>query len=95
MLDLGALFANGRVVDLVIILTICEGGFLVWLRRRTGRGLSFADVVGNLAAGVFLMLALRSALVGDDWRVIAICLALALVAHLGDLSRRWRSSDRR
>ena len=92
MPDLGALFASGRVVDLVIFLTICEGLILVWLRRRTGRGLSLADIVGNLAAGVFLMLALRAALTGEAWTAIALFLILALVAHLADLRRRWRAA---
>jgi len=90
MPDLGALFASGRVVDLVIGLTICEGLFLAWLRRKTGRGLSLADIVGNLAAGVFLMLAIRAALTGEAWPTIAVFLLLALVAHLVDLWRRWR-----
>jgi hypothetical protein len=93
MPDLDALFASGRVVDLVIFLTICEGLLLVWLRRRTGRGLSFIDIAGNLAAGVCLMLALRAALVGDGWPAIALFLLLALIAHLADLRRRWRAAS--
>jgi len=91
MPDLGALFVSGRVVDLVIALTIIEGLLLFWLKRRTGRGLRPLDIVGNLAAGIFLMLALRAALVGDGWPTIAACLSLALIAHLGDLWRRWRA----
>ena len=92
MPDLGAFFTSGRVVDLVIALTICEGLFLYWLRRSTGRGLAVLDIIGNLAAGIFLMLALRAALVGDGWPAIALFLSLALIAHLWDLIRRWRSA---
>jgi hypothetical protein len=91
MPDLGALFASGRAVDLVIALTICEGLLLAWLRRRTGRGLTPLDILGNLAAGVFLMLALRAALTGEAWPAIALFLFLALLAHLADLWRRWRA----
>jgi hypothetical protein len=92
MSDIGALFASGRVVDLIIALTICEGLLLGWLHRRTGRGLSLLDLLGNLAAGLFLMLALRAALTSQSWPVISLFLMLALVAHLVDLQRRWRAS---
>jgi hypothetical protein len=90
--DLDALFANGRVVDLVIALTVCEGLFLAWLRRRSGKGLTLSDVVGNLAAGIFLMLALRAALLREPSENIAVWLVAALIAHLADLYRRWRRS---
>lgn len=92
MPDLGALFSSGRAVDLVIVLTIAEGLFLAWLRRRTGRGLSLKDIIGNLAAGVCLMLALRAALTSEGWPAIALFLFLALLAHLADLWRRWRAA---
>ena len=90
--DLDALFANGRVVDLVIALTVCEGLFLVWLRRRSGKGLALADVMGNLGAGIFLMLALRAALLREASENISVWLVAALIAHLADLYRRWRRS---
>jgi hypothetical protein len=45
-----------------------------------------------LLPGLFLLLALRAALVGEAWTRIAMLLALALVAHLGDLWRRMRVS---
>ena len=87
---MSALFASGRIVDLVLAFTVIEGLLLLALHRRTGRGLAPADLLGNLAAGISLMLALRAALVGAWWGWIGLCLAASLVAHVADLHRRWR-----
>lgn len=81
--------ANGRLVDAVIALVLLEALLLAWLHRRHGRGPAPADFLGNLAAGLFLLLALRGALVGAAWPWIAASLLAALAAHLYDLSRRW------
>lgn len=83
------LFANGRIVDAVIALMLLEALLLLWLRARLQRGPAPADLLGNLAAGLFLLLALRAALVGAAWLWIAASLTAALAAHLYDLSRRW------
>ena len=84
------LFATGRVVDLILVLVAVEGLALAAYHRRTGRGIAALDLLGNLLAGVFLLLALRGALVGAGWEWIGCALAAALLAHLGDLRRRWR-----
>ena len=84
------LFGSGRVVDLIVVLMLLEGGALFVYWRRTGRGIAPLDWVWNLLAGYFLLLALRAALVQGNWRWIALCLALALAAHLADLLRRAR-----
>jgi hypothetical protein len=84
------LFGSGRIVDLIVVLMLLEGIALFVYRRRTGRGIATLDWVWNLLAGYFLLLALRAALVHADWRWIALSLALALAAHLGDLWRRSR-----
>jgi hypothetical protein len=84
------LFASGRIVDLILAITVLEGVMLVALYRRTGRGVAPADLLTNLASGLSLMLALRGALVGVWWGWIGLCLAGSLVAHLADLRRRWR-----
>lgn len=88
---MGALFADGRIVDLVLGLTLLEAVALVAYHRRTGRGVAPADLAGNLLAGVCLLLALRGALAGAWWGWIALCLSGSLVAHLADLRRRWRA----
>lgn len=86
-----ALFANGRIVDLILGLTVLEAVALVAYHRRTGRGVSPADLLGNLLAGACLLLALRGALVGAWWGWIALCLSASLLAHLADLRSRWRT----
>ena len=88
---MSGLFASGRIVDLVLAITALEAALLLAYHRRTGRGPAPKDVVGMLLAGACLMLALREALVGAEWRWIALWLAAAFVAHLNDLRRRWPS----
>jgi len=84
------LFATGRVADLILALMLIEATVFFVYHVRTGRGIAPADLLTSLLAGIFLVLALRCALVGTGWEWIAACLAAALVAHLADLSRRWR-----
>ncbi len=86
-------FSNGRVIDAILVLMIVEGLLLAAYHHRTGRGLASIDIVLNLAAGAFLLLALRGALVGAGWQAIAASLAAALVAHLMDLRRRLSLSS--
>jgi hypothetical protein len=85
------LFASGRIVDVILIITVIEALLLVALYRRTGRGVAPADLLSNLASGISLMLALRAALVGAWWGWIGLCLVASLLAHLADLRRRWRA----
>ncbi len=82
--------ASGRIVDVALAVTALEAGLVVAWHRRTGRGIAPWDFFVNLASGVCLMLALRTAMVGGRAGWIALWLAAALVAHLIDLHRRWR-----
>ncbi len=84
------LFASGRIVDLMIGIVILEWIAITVHRARTGKGVATLDLLGNLLAGVFLMLALRAALVGMAWPWIAAFLTAALPAHLYDVARRWK-----
>jgi hypothetical protein len=45
----------------------------------------------NLASGLCLMLAVRSVLLGHDWRGTVLCLSAAGLAHGTDLWRRWQN----
>ncbi len=84
-----ALFMNGRVIDLILALVLAEASGLLLLRRVTGRGVSPSALLANLAAGAFLLAALRCGLSGAGAAWVGLCLALALVAHLADLRARW------
>ena len=81
--------ASGRVLDLVIAMTLLEAIVLVSYHRITGRGPQPLDAVGLLAAGAFLALAFRLHTLEAGWIWIALCLSGALVTHLADLARRW------
>jgi formate/nitrite transporter FocA (FNT family) len=59
-----ALFASGHVVDIILAIMVLEAGLLLAYRYRTRRGPSAAELLSVLVPGVFLLLALRGALVG-------------------------------
>jgi hypothetical protein len=84
------LFANGRFVDLILMLVAIEAVFLVLYWRSTRRGIAPMDLLPNLLAGAFLLLALRLALGGAGWALCCASLAAAGLAHLVDVARRWR-----
>ena len=85
------LFAKGHIVDLILAFMALEAVVLILYRRKTGFGIVPSDLLSNLLAGIFLLLALRCALVQAGWGWIALCLGLALFGHLADLKGRWRS----
>jgi hypothetical protein len=87
---MAALFSSGRIVDLILVFTALELLVLAVHRRRTGQGVPPLELVINLSSGVFLLLALRFALVEAWWGWIGFCLFGSLLAHFTDLWRRWR-----
>lgn len=85
-----ALFASGRIVDLILALVLVEVAVLLVLLRR--RSSSFRlGLLANVAAGASLLVALRLALAGAWWGWIGASLACALVAHLADLTGRLKT----
>lgn len=78
------------MVDLLLGLVLLEAIALVVHARRTGRGVPPASLLATLAAGGFLLVALRAALSGGWWGWPGLALLAALVAHLVDLRLRWR-----
>jgi hypothetical protein len=85
------LMQSGMIADIVIGVMIVEGLLLLALRSRW-RNFRTTDVVGMLAAGLFLVLALRATLTGAGWPWVAIFLTAAFVAHGLDL---WRQLHQR
>lgn len=88
---MSALFASGRVVDVIVLLMAAEAVALVAYRRACGAGPAFSALLPNFLAGLFLLLALRAALAEASWGWIAAALAGSLLAHLADLRSRWRT----
>ena len=75
-------FISGQVADLVLACMAIEALLLTWHCRRTGRQDALPALLCNLAAGAFLALALRAALIGGSWPWIAGNLTGALLAHV-------------
>ena len=85
------LFASGRLVDFILVVVFLEAAALLVYWSRARRGISPRDLLPNLCAGVFLLLALRATLAGSGWMLASVFLAAAGLAHLTDVTRRWRN----
>lgn len=85
------LMQTGAIADIVIAVMIVEGLLLLALRSRL-RNFRAYEVIAMLAAGLFLVLALRATLTGAGWQWVAIFLTAAYVAHALDL---WRQLHQR
>ena len=84
-----ALFTS--IVDAIAVLVIVEAVALSIVSARSMRGPAVPDILFNLAAGLFLLLALRAALSEASWPWVAAMLAAAGLAHVVDQARRWRA----
>lgn len=85
-----ALFEGGRIAEIIAVLVIVEFVLLAAWGRRSGRGPGAASLAATLAAGLFLVLALRAALDGGSAAAIGMWLAAAFVAHGADMAIRFR-----
>ncbi len=85
------LFTSGRLVDFILVLVLFEVILIAGYWRLTGRGVALADLLPNVMAGVFLMLALRTSLSGGGWMIVSGCLGCAGLAHVIDIGRRWKN----
>ena len=84
------LFASGHLVDFILVVVVLEAAGLLWYWARARRGIAPLDLLPNLCAGAFLLLALRATLAGSGWMLACFFLAAAGLAHLTDVYRRWR-----
>jgi hypothetical protein len=83
-----AFFASGHAADLILIVLAAE---FVWLVARRGRAI---DVALALGPAVLIVLALRGALTGAGWPLIALPLVLSFPVHIADLKRRGMLAKR-
>jgi hypothetical protein len=91
MKDMQSWFASGWIADVVLLLMLTEGVLLAIFYRVTAMGPSPRLVWSNLLAGAALVMALRSALVGEGWQMTAVWLIVALAAHGFDLYLKLRN----
>ena len=84
------LFASGRLVDFILVVVVLEAAVLLLYWAGARRGIAPLDLLPNLCAGAFLLLALRATLAGSGWMIASLCLSAAGLAHLIDVYRRWR-----
>jgi ABC-type amino acid transport system permease subunit len=87
-----ALFASGRIIDLILLLVVLEAAVLAAFPRLRG-AMTMVDVAALLAPGVMLMLAVRAALSGAPHTITAAVLAAAFAFHILDVTRRRRKRD--
>lgn len=79
------LFDRGHCADLILAIMLAE---FVWLTTRGGWQTRVAFF--RLAPGALMILALRCALIGTDWRWMALALGASFPAHLADLAMTSR-----
>ena len=87
---LAQFFLSGRVVDVAIAITLLEGLALAVYHRATGRGVAPRNFAINMVSGLCLMMALRAALTGSSWMMVALFLSASGAVHAVDIWRRWQ-----
>jgi hypothetical protein len=84
-----AFFESAHLVDLTLAIVAAELLAIALYWRLSRRGIAPRQLLPNLLAGAFLLLALRLALSGYSWPWYAACLAASGVANIADLRQRW------
>jgi hypothetical protein len=87
---MGALLADGRILDWILGGMVLEAVCLVAIHRFLDRGIPPASVLPNLASGMCVILAMRLALGGAWWGFASAALLGALAFHVADLTVKWR-----
>jgi hypothetical protein len=77
-----------RLIDLALVIVAIEA--LVLLRLSRARGVKRRWVMGQIAAGVVLLVAVRIILAGGSDVVVLLLLALSFPLHLMDVATRLR-----
>ncbi len=81
-----SLIASGQIGYAIIALTLFEIAGLAAYRQLTGKGPALAEILPNILAGDFILLAWP--LGSIHWTWSALCLLGALIAHSMDMLRR-------
>ena len=84
------LFASGRLIDIALVVVGLETLALLAVGSRAG--IRPMDVIGQMLAGAFLLVAVRLAITGADYRWTLLLVTLSLPAHAFDLVRRAKRS---
>jgi len=88
-----SLILNGTVTLIAIAVLAVEVA-VVLARTVTGCRAPVFDIVANAVSGLFLILALRSALLDSGAATIALFLILAFIAHVAGLAKRLSELSR-
>ena len=89
------MFRSGRMADIVIAVMVLEALGFAFAARARPRHWSLGVMLAGLLPGVFLVLALRAALVQASSLWIALALSAALVSHLLDVRLRLTANGTR
>ncbi|MBS0240811.1 MAG: hypothetical protein JSS20_01455 [Proteobacteria bacterium] len=82
------LFSSGAVADVIIAFMLVEAALIAVIKRPLPiRQLRM--MAANLGAGASLVVALRLALTGHHWSLIALALVAAMIAHLLEVWLRF------
>lgn len=84
-----AFFSSGLAADGVLVVLALEA---LWLRLR--HGWSALRIAKALGAAVFIVLAVRAALVGAAWYWVALALTASFPLHMLDLWDRLKRDER-
>lgn len=81
-------------VTLIAIAVLAVEVAVVLARTVSGCRAPVFDIVANAVSGLFLILALRAALLDSGAATIALFLALAFIAHVAGLAKRLNELSR-
>jgi hypothetical protein len=84
----GRFFEGGAIVDFILGFMALELLVLILVRKKSWLQHQLFEIIVQMGAGAALLLALRAALRGPDWRPIALWLLIALAFHLWELGLR-------
>jgi hypothetical protein len=84
---------NRAAVDLVLCIIALEAILFTAWWRYTKHGLSPRTTLTLLTPGVFLLLALRVAVMQGSTLAMAAFLTAAFIAHIVDVTARWERAQ--